>query len=92
MKMQLTDHEINPLNLFNLRRVGILPPHFVSINVALKIEAKDIENWIFQNLKNRFYSDTVVDLFAKQGKVHTFGFEDPAELTFFALQLPEINR
>ena len=77
---------INPNNFFK-RELDILPPHFV--NTVVKAHEADIEKmrkWIYENCSGR-YSITK-DVILKDGvsrSVTVLGFEEPGDLTLFAL-------
>jgi len=78
--------KINPNNFFK-RELDILPPHFV--NTVVKAHEADIEQirtWIYQNCNGR-YSITKDVMFEndQSRSVTVIGFEEPGELTLFAL-------
>ena len=85
--------EINPLNVFGLRRVEHCPPHFEQVHFNLHTNDKKITDWIVENLEGRFwfgdsyvqYDDDVVSL----GKCA--GFEIHGEASYFSLILDQIN-
>ena len=78
--------KINPNNFFQ-RELDFLPPHFVNTLVrAHDGEVLKIKNWIYENCVGR-YSITK-DVTFKNGNsynVTVIGFEDPSDLTLFAL-------
>ena len=77
---------INPNNFFK-RELDILPPHFV--NTVVKATEHDVDQmrtWIYENCTGR-YSITK-DVVLKHGNsrsVTVLGFEQPGDLTLFAL-------
>ena len=77
---------INPNNFFQ-RELNVLPPHFV--NTVVRAHEADVElmrKWICDNCSGR-YSITK-DVIFKDGNsrnVTVLGFEDPGDLTLFAL-------
>lgn len=80
--------KINPLNVLGQREVEGPPPlfHYVLLDLRTS-DILEIRNWIFQNLKHRFYiGETLVldndNQFQKKIKI---GFEDPKESSFFLL-------
>ena len=86
--------KINPLAVFNARRVKFAPPHFEYINVQLTYNLEDsIVKWINQNLKNRFFVGTTVTLNSenKIQQVLTVGFEENKDLSYFALACPHLK-
>ncbi len=78
--------KINPNNFFQ-RELNVLPPHFV--NTVVRAHEADVElmrKWIYENCSGR-YSITK-DVIFKDGNsrnVTVLGFEDPGDLTLFAL-------
>ena len=78
--------KINPNNFFK-RELDILPPHFV--NTVVKAHEADVEKmrkWIYENCSGR-YSITK-DVYTKvtnPGQCTVLGFENPGDLTLFAL-------
>jgi|TARA_B100001123_G_C14693409_1_gene782281 hypothetical protein len=82
----MTNIRINPINFFK-RELDILPPHFV--NTVVKAHEYDIEKmrkWIYENCRGR-YSITK-DVVIREGQVRSItvlGFEEPGDLTLFAL-------
>jgi len=92
--------EINPLNIFGLRRLDHCPPHFQSIVFDCQSSApKKISDWIYENLSGRFYyadvyvKDSPNDL--SSGKLLSMkkmaAFEIHEEASYFALVLPTLN-
>ena len=77
---------INPNNFFK-RELDISPPHFV--NTVVKASEHDVDQmrtWIYENCTGR-YSITK-DVVLKHGNsrsVTVLGFEQPGDLTLFAL-------
>ena len=77
---------INPNNFFQ-RELNVLPPHFE--NTVVRAHEADVElmrKWIYENCSGR-YSITK-DVIFKDGNsrnVTVLGFEDPGDLTLFAL-------
>jgi hypothetical protein len=86
--------DINPLNVFGLRRIEHLPPHFESLTFDLRTSEKSITDWVFENLHGRFYFG---DRFALNDKGQSviykcIAFEDASELSYFGLFLDQINQ
>ena len=78
--------KINPVNFFN-RELDILPPHFV--NTVVKAHEADVEKmrkWIYEHCSGR-YSITKDVIFEGDSSrsVTVLGFEEPGDLTLFAL-------
>ena len=84
---------INPLNVHDLRSVGLCPPHFVKVVVELKTTTKVLTDWIYENLEGRFYTGSYYE---KKGSnydlMSVFAFEIPAEASYFAICLDQINK
>ena len=84
---------VNPLNLFNLRRVNHCPPHFFAVDFDISAGDKKISDWIYENLSGRFFLDDAVVFVGDQTKItKRAAFEIHGEATYFALQLNEINK
>ena len=47
--------EINPLNVFGLRRMDHCPPHFEKVYFDLRTSEKHISDWIYEHLIGRFW-------------------------------------
>ena len=86
--------EVNPLNVFGLRRMEHCPPHFVQVEFDLKTDAKYITDWIYENLAGRFYfSDAYnLDSNGKTQMCYKAAFEHGGEASMFGLMLENINR
>ena len=94
----MTKHKIktpNPLNFYDARRVQVLPPHFESIDIDMRIYNMEqtFVKWITDNLKGRFYIGNVVALAADNQYYNGFkvGFENPKELSYFTLACPYLK-
>jgi len=84
---------INPLNLFNLRRVEHCPPHFCVVDFDLATSDKKVSDWIFEHLSGRFFMGDVLTPSERGRKINKrAAFEIHGEATLFALQLHEINK
>jgi hypothetical protein len=86
--------EVNPLNVFGLRRMDHCPPHFERIDFDLKVDSKNIVDWVYENLAGRFYfSDAyTTDSQGRVQMVYRIGFENAGEASIFGLMLPTINQ
>ena len=77
---------INPNNFFN-RELDILPPHFV--NTVVKAHYSDIElmkKCIYENCSGRYSITKDVKYEGDTSRsVTVIGFENPGDLTLFAL-------
>jgi hypothetical protein len=78
---------INPINFFD-RQLDILPPHFVNMVIEQTHDnhLEQIRSWIYQNCSGRFSitKDIITDS-DKTRTVNLVGFEEPGDLTLFAL-------
>jgi hypothetical protein len=89
--------EANPLNVFGLREVDHLPPHFEPVTFILLTKAKTIVDWIYENLEGRFWFGTVYNpafLLVENhyDRIHCVAFEIASEATMFSLILDQINK
>ena len=78
--------KINPKNFYQ-RELDILPPHFV--NTVVKAHEGDIEKmrkWIYEYCTGRYSITNDVIYNEGKSKADTvLGFENPGDLTLFAL-------
>jgi hypothetical protein len=86
--------EINPLNVFGLRKVDHCPPHFEKVHFDIAVQEKKISDWIFENLEGRFWFG---DSFHQKSEgamsmVSCVAFELPSEASYFSLMLDQINK
>jgi len=79
--------QVNPLNVWGLRRVNHCPPHFERVEFTLNTTEKKLLDWIYENLEGRFYffSDAT---YPRQCIV---GFEIVGEASYFLLMLDQFN-
>lgn len=84
---------INPLDVFGLRQLDYCPPHFHIVRFDLRVTAKEIENWIYENLSGRFYLGNyiAVDSDSTMSLQKIAAFELHEEASYFGLFLPNIN-
>ena len=83
----------NPLNVFGLRQLEHNPPHFTNISFDIRVNQKQITDWIWENLQGRFwigdsYSSNESGTITFQKSV---SFEHAAEASYFSLLLDQIN-
>jgi len=78
--------KINPNNFYG-RELHILPPHFVNtITRAHDGEVEKMRKWIYENCTGRYSITKDVKFDGDQSKTVTvIGFENPGDLTLFAL-------
>jgi len=78
--------KINPNNFYG-RELDTLPPHFVNtITRANDSEVENIRKWIYENCNGRYSITKDVKFQGDQStSVTVFGFEEPGDLTLFAL-------
>jgi len=77
---------INPNNFFG-RELYILPPHFVNTVVrAHEADVEEMRKWIYENCHGRYSitKDVIFDGDTSRS-VTVLGFEEPGDLTLFAL-------
>lgn len=82
--------KINPLNVLGCREVESPPLHFHYIIIDSKIFLiKHIRQWIYENLKNRYYIGESLELVENNFSVKIkIGFEEPKEASFFLIACP----
>jgi hypothetical protein len=90
--------KINPLNVFEMRRVKFCPPHFESTTVALTYNmSKALEAWIDEHTRGRYYIGTRLDsnIFdGSKGRVKystVVSFETSKDLSYFLLACPYLK-
>ena len=78
--------KINPKNFYQ-RELYTLPPHFVNTVVkAHEAEIEKIRTWIYEHCSGRYsITNDVITYNDKTKPVTVFGFENPGDLTLFAL-------
>ena len=81
--------DINPLNVFGLRELDHCAPHFYRVCFDLKTSEKKIKDWIYENLEGRFWMG---DVYIGSVLQKCVAFEVPAESSYFALLLDQINQ
>ena len=79
--------KINPINFFK-RELDYLPPHFV--NTVVKVTEYDLEKirkWIYEYCSGRYSitRDVIYVDNSSARSVFVLGFENPGDLTLFAL-------
>ena len=91
----LTVDKINPLNVLRFREVEVPPPCFTYQEFDIKLnshQAQSLRQWIYENLKYRFYINEKMVL--KDRQMHftvQIGFEEPKEYMFFLLACPHLK-
>jgi len=78
--------KINPNNFFK-RELNTLPPHFVNTVVnAHEAEIDKMRTWIYENCSGRYSITKDIKFEGDQSRSCTvLGFEEPGDLTLFAL-------
>ena len=78
--------KINPNNFYQ-RELDFLPPHFVNTVVRVnEYEVEKIRKWIYENCNGRYSITRDVKFVGNESRAVTvIGFEEPGELTLFAL-------
>ncbi len=91
---------INPLNVFGMRRVSFCPPHFESANVDMTYNmTRVIETWIEEHTKGRYYLGQKIaldqnsnDSSRRRIKYTTsISFENSKDLSYFLLACPYLK-
>lgn len=83
----IDDLKVNPLNVLGCREVPNPPPYFHYHYLDLRYNmVTSIKEWIYENLKHRFYIGECLVLENGQYKNKIkIGFEEPKEASFFLL-------
>ena len=94
MKNQQHNLQINPYNVFQIRKVPFPPEHFEYSVILYNYNIKDaIEKWVENNLKSRYYIGSSIGLDNKNSVTRSvrIGFEDNKELSYFLLACPHLK-
>ena len=85
--------EVNPLNVFGLRKLEHCPPHFERVSFENFVTDKIVSDWIYEHLTGRFYVgfQDVTRNGAPFQRQMNVGFELASEASYFSLFLPQIN-
>jgi hypothetical protein len=83
---------VNPLNVFNKRRLNHCPPHFLPIYFDLRVNEKVITDWIYEHLSGRFYFDSQYQMQDKPIIQQCAAFENHQEASYFSLLLTDLNK
>ena len=88
----LRDGEVNPLTVHGLRELERCPPHFVQVKFDIRVNAKTITDWIWENLEGRFWFGNIYEHTATgQTSMNACAaFEIPGEASMFSLCLDQI--
>ena len=87
--------EINPLNVHNLRELTFVPPHFTKVLFDRKVDKKVIHDWLYTNLRGRFYigdEDIPGNSAGMYERKLVVAFELGGEASYFSLLLSTINK
>jgi len=86
--------KINPLEVFEVRRVSFCPSYFESVNIKTRYNLSDaIVNWIEDNLSGRYYMGKTVSL-DEENAIRPYikiAFEKESELSYFMLACPHLK-
>jgi hypothetical protein len=85
--------EMNQLAVHGLRVVAELPPHFEVVIFDLKVAAKNVTDWIHENLEGRFWFGEYLklDIDGELSMSRAVAFEVHAEASIFLLSLDQVN-
>ena len=81
-------------NFFDLRKLDFEGPHLSTIDLPIRYNIEQaLVKWIETNLKKRYYLGKCTGLTSKNKleDVVRVGFEDPKELSYFALACPHLK-
>ena len=82
---------INPLNIFEARRVNFCPSHFETITIEKTYNIDNaISEWISENCSGRFFIGSTVELNEESKIINKLkvGFENSKEISYFMLACP----
>ena len=86
--------KINPLEVFEIRRVSFCPSYFESANIKPRYNLRDaMVQWIEDNLSGRYYIGKTVVL-NEQNSIEEcikLAFEKESELSYFMLACPHLK-
>jgi len=85
--MSLKRGIINPLNVFNLRKLNWMPRHFSKASIEYFVDIKELEDWIEYNLDSRYFLKKSIFINDKNriSENLIIGVEDPKELTYLMI-------
>lgn len=85
----------NPLEYFDLRRVGFACPHFkyLVLDFYNPSQVKLINSWIKKNLNSRYYIGQDISLDKNRSFIYTtkIGFESEKDISFFTIACPYLQ-
>ena len=90
----IKNKKVNPLNVFNLRKLKVPPTHFEYISIPLKYNLEDsLIRWIEDNLRGRFFVGRSLEIDKDNHVISAIkiGFEDHKELSYFNLACPHLK-
>lgn len=84
--------KINPLDVLKIRKLPFTPEYFKTITVQA-YRAKELEDWIVNNLKGRysFVRKVAADPSGGYMQVYEVGFESKNEWTMFMVGCPNVQ-
>jgi len=89
----LKHNDVNPLNVFGMRKFDHLAPHLFKVVFDLKTKEKTISDWVYENLDGRFWmgqffhhTDTGMEM------SYCAAFENHSEASYFSLMLDQFNK
>jgi hypothetical protein len=92
-KPLIMNKNLNPLNVFEQRKLNFIPAHFSKIILPHTIINQKINDWIYNNLNSRYCIKKQYGLNSER-KFVTYieiGIEDPREMTLFSLACPYLK-
>lgn len=90
--MSLIRGEINPLTLLEVRKLRFKPPHFRSICVSKQADILILDQWIMDNLRDRYCIQNKYKLIDNAAtEVIEISFENEKELVLFGLGCQDLH-
>ena len=85
--MSLHRGEVNPLNVFECRKISFIPEHFSKLLIDPDVDIEMLEHWIEYHLNSRYSIRSSYKLDENRDLIETvtIGIEDPKELTMLSL-------
>lgn len=83
----MTTKKLNPLSVLRARKLNWIPDHFTKASITVDwLSHNQLQPWVEKKLNGRY------SIKYNSFEEIIMAFEDPAELTFFLLACPLIQR
>lgn len=90
--MSLKRGELNPLAVYNLRKLNFIPDHFTKVSISKIANISLLDHWINFNLNSRYAIVKNYTLDEKKNIVEIIeiGLEDQKEISMLTLGCPHL--